>query len=147
MINNEIGTILKQKIDIESTTSNNSSPDLSNRRNKKPARRSKMQPSVELSGSESSLDMSPIQCNCSEHTGKEMLNINYNLNVNNLFEALFGHTEFCVKFWESRKFFDMKIGEWETVDEIRTRRLEYNVQLNSPVPNIKQCKNTEDQVC
>jgi hypothetical protein len=46
-----------------------------------------------------------IECECKEHTGKELLNKTYNLSVNYLFECLFGHTEFCVKFWESRKFF------------------------------------------
>ncbi len=40
---------------------------------------------------------------------------------------------------------DMKIGEWELIENIRTRRLDYSVQLNSPVA-YKQCKNTEYQV-
>ena len=74
-----------------------------------------------------------------------MLNKAFNLSVENLFESMFGHTEFCSKFWESRKFFDMKIGEWKSIENYRTRRLEYSVLLNSPIA-VKGCNNVEDQV-
>ncbi len=39
----------------------------------------------------------------------------------------------------------MKIGEWQKNENIKTRRLEYFVTLNSPVA-VKQFKNIEDQV-
>ena len=94
-----------------------------------------------------------------------MLNKTFNLSVNNLFEAMFGHTDFCLKFWESRKFYgkfmqnlrtclpllfvfhnkDMKIGEWQSIDNYKTRRLDYSVVLNSPIA-VKDCKNVEEQV-
>ena len=40
----------------------------------------------------------------------------------------------------------MKIGEWKSVENYRTRRLEYSVSLNSAI-TVKDCKNVEDQVC
>jgi hypothetical protein len=92
------------------------------------------------------LEEEPFECDCNEHIGKVMLNKIFNLSVENLFESMFGHTEFCTKFWESRKFFNMKIGEWRSVENYRTRRLEYSVALNSAI-TVKDCKNVEDQVC
>ena len=66
----------------------------------------------------------------------------FNLSVNYLWESLFGHTTFCQKYWESRKFGNLKMGEWKAVDALPARRLEYTVDLGG----IGRPKNTEDQV-
>jgi hypothetical protein len=72
-----------------------------------------------------------------------MLNTVFNLSVNHLWESLFGHTTFCQKYWESRKFGNLKMGEWKLADGLPARRLEYTVDLGG----IGRPKNTEDQVC
>ena len=84
-----------------------------------------------------------IKCSCQEHNGKEMLNIVFNLSVNYLWESLFGHTEFCRKYWETRKFHNFKITEWKPVNTFVMRQLEYIVDLGT----IGRPKNIEDQVC
>lgn len=83
------------------------------------------------------------KCSCGEHQGKEMLNLVFNLSVNYLWESLFGHTEFCKKYWESRKFGNFKITDWKAVNTFVMRQLEYTVDLGT----IGRPKNTEDQVC
>ena len=83
------------------------------------------------------------KCACPEHQGKEMLNQVYNLSVNYLWECLFGHTVFCSKYWESRKFFNMKIGDWKSIESFPARQLEYQVDLGGA---IGRPKNTETQV-
>ena len=72
-----------------------------------------------------------------------MLNQVYNLSVNYLWECLFGHTVFCSKYWESRKFFNMKIGDWKSIESYPARQLEYQVDLGGA---IGRPKNTETQV-
>lgn len=71
-----------------------------------------------------------------------MLNQVFNLSVNYLWESLFGHTEFCRKYWESRKFYNFKIPEWKPVSTYVMRQLDYSVDLGP----IGRAKNTEDQV-
>ena len=73
-----------------------------------------------------------------------MLNQTFNLSVNILWESLFGHTTFCQRYWESRKFGNLKIGEWKSIDMCPIRRLEYTVDLGGA---IGRPKNVEDQVC
>lgn len=86
-----------------------------------------------------------VKCSCAEHIGKEMLNKVFNLNVNYIWECLFGHTEFCSKYWASRKFSNMKISEWKKLnptDPFPSRQLEYAVDLGI----IGRPNNTESQV-
>ncbi|CAF0858014.1 unnamed protein product [Brachionus calyciflorus] len=83
------------------------------------------------------------KCSCSEHLGKELMNQVFNMSVNQLFESIFGHSEFCKKYWESRKFGDLKVGEWTLVHSLPARRLEYTVDLGG---TLGRPKNTEDQV-
>lgn len=84
------------------------------------------------------------KCSCGEHQGKEMLNQVFNLNVNYLWECIFGHTTFCKKYWESRKFGNIKIGDWKMVNSLPFRQLEYTVDLGG---TIGRPKNVEEQVC
>ena len=86
---------------------------------------------------------SSIKCSCGEHQGKEMLNQVYAVPVNYLWECLFGHTTFCRDYWESRKFNNIKIGEWKLVNSYPFRQLEYTVDLGGA---IGRPKNTEEQV-
>lgn len=83
------------------------------------------------------------KCSCSEHNGKELMNLTFNMSVNQLFECLFGHTEFCQKYWESRKFGNLIVGEWKNDPVLPARRLEYTVDLGGA---LGRPKNTEDQV-
>ena len=39
----------------------------------------------------------------------------------------------------------MKVGNWQTVDGFKTRKLEYSVVINSTI-GVKECKNIEEQV-
>ena len=85
-----------------------------------------------------------VKCSCGEHQGKEMLNQVFNLSVHYLFECIFGHTDCCRKYWDSRKFSNMKIAEWKQVNACIVRQLTFNVDLGV---TIGKPKNTEDQVC
>lgn len=89
-------------------------------------------------------DYYPVECSCIDHNGKEALNKEFNLSVNYLFECLFGHTEFCKKFWESRKFMNMQIGVWQIQNGMRIRKLNYSVEVKSPM-GTSECKNSEEQ--
>lgn len=73
-----------------------------------------------------------------------MFDETYPLSVNYLWECLFGHTEACRKYWESRKFQNMKLSEWKTNNStsLPSRQLEFTVDLGP----IGRPKNTEDQV-
>ncbi|RMZ98033.1 GRAM domain-containing 1B [Brachionus plicatilis] len=82
------------------------------------------------------------KCSCTEHNGKELMNLTFNMSVNQLFESLFGHTEFCRKYWESRKFGNLIVGEWNNEPVLPARRLEYTVDLGGA---LGRPKNTEDQ--
>ena len=83
-----------------------------------------------------------VNCSCGEHHGKEMLNKVFNVNVNYLFELVFGHTEHCRRYWETQKMFNAKIEDWKVVDNCPWRLLEYNVDLGA----LGKPKNTEEQV-
>lgn len=83
------------------------------------------------------------KCSCTEHNGKELMNLTFNMSVNQLFDCLFGHTEFCRKYWESRKFGNLIVGEWKNDPILPARRLEYTVDLGGA---LGRPKNTEDQV-
>ena len=84
-----------------------------------------------------------VKCSCGEHPGKEMLNQVYAVTVNYLWECLFGHTTFCRNYWESRKFGNIKVGEWKLVNNYPFRQLEFTVDLGGA---IGRPKNTEEQV-
>jgi hypothetical protein len=84
------------------------------------------------------------KCSCGEHQGKEMLSqVFNNISVVYLFECIFGHTAFCKKYWESRKFSNIKVGDWKRIDAYPMRQLEYNVDLGG---TLGKPKNIEDQV-
>ena len=86
-----------------------------------------------------------MQCLCSEHVGREMLNKVFNLNANYIWECLFGHTVFCTKYWDNRKFSKMNIGEWKKLnptDPFPSRQLNYLVDLGM----LGHPNNTESQV-
>ena len=72
-----------------------------------------------------------------------MLNMVFDINVNYLFECIFGHTVFCRKYWESRKFGNLKVGDWKLVNDNPHRLLEYTVDLGAA---LGKPKNTEEQV-
>lgn len=82
------------------------------------------------------------KCSCTEHLGKELMNQVFNMSVNQLFECLFGHSEFCQKYWEARKFDNLTVTEWKPDPILPARRLEYTVDLGGTL----RPKNTEDQV-
>lgn len=71
-----------------------------------------------------------------------MLNQTFNLSVNYLWECIFGHTAFCRKYWESRKFGNIKVGEWKLISAYPSRQLEFTVDLGA----VGRPKNTEEQV-
>jgi hypothetical protein len=83
-----------------------------------------------------------MKCLCKEHQGKEMLNQVFALDVNQIFECIFGHTAFCRKYWESRNFGEIRVGEWKLVANSPQRTLEYTVDLGA----MGKPKNTEEQV-
>lgn len=72
-----------------------------------------------------------------------MLKKVYNLSVNYLWESLFGPTDFCYKYWASRKFYDFTISDWcENKDDLIERTLEFYVDLGI----LGRPKNVEKQV-
>lgn len=83
-------------------------------------------------------------CSCGDqHNSKEMLNQVYDISVNFLWECIFGPTEFCYKYWDSRKFYDFIITEWKPTEKyIRSRTLTYMVDLGT----FGHPKNIEEQV-
>lgn len=85
----------------------------------------------------------PVKCSCERHNDKLMLNQTFNVSVNYMWECIFGHTEFCRKYWESRKFSNTKVGDWKLVDQCPYRLLEYNVDLGGM---LGKPKNSEEQV-
>ena len=93
----------------DSVSSNNSSPDFDSREIKRQSTRITFSESEQFAApsSDESLeedDDVPVQCGCAAHSGKELINKVYNISVNYLFECMYGHSEFCKGFWESRKF-------------------------------------------
>jgi hypothetical protein len=91
-----------------------------------------------------SFEIDNMKCVCNEHMGKEMLSKVFNLNVNYIWECLFGHTTFCTRYWDSRKFYNMKISDWKKLnptDQLPSRQLEYLVDLGI----IGRPSNTESQ--
>lgn len=86
--------------------------------------------------------MNNATCSCAQHDGKEMLNEVYNLNIHLLWEFLFGPTEFCYAYWESRKFYDVNVTDWKKqCNYVKVRTLEYMVDLGP----FGRPKNIEEQ--
>lgn len=95
----------------DSVSSNNSSPEFDAREIKRHSTRITFSeneqlpaPSSDESYNVEEDDDAPVQCGCASHSGKELINKVYNISVNYLFECMYGHSEFCKGFWESRKF-------------------------------------------
>ncbi len=72
-----------------------------------------------------------------------MVNQVFNMNVNYLFECLFGETEFRRKYYEFLDSSNHKIGEWKLIENVPTRHFEYNINLGSA---LGKPINTEDHV-
>lgn len=49
------------------------------------------------------IDDLPVECECTEHLGKEFINQSFNLNVDYLFECLFSNNQFNTNFTRARK--------------------------------------------
>lgn len=72
-----------------------------------------------------------------------MLNNEYDLSVNFLWECIFGQTKFCYEYWESRKFYDFTITDWKPQSDcLMSRTLEFYVDLGV----MGRPKNVEKQV-
>lgn len=84
-----------------------------------------------------------MQCTCDKHQGKEMFVKTFDLSVNYLWECLFGMTDFRIKYWESRKFGSVKVGDWKKVGNISERKLSYTVDLGG---TLGKPANSETQV-
>ena len=108
-----------------------------------------------------------IKCNC-KHDGKKVLDSTFEMNIEKLYDCLFGRNDFYHKFSLKRKisgnyfiilnpfsesvltvFIDLVTGEYETRTEngttFKTRRLEYYIAL-SGFFGTKPCKNVVDEV-
>ena len=48
-------------------------------------------------------DTLPVSCECSDHSGKELINQTYNLSTDYLFECLFSRNQFNIQFAKLRK--------------------------------------------
>ncbi|CAF0889587.1 unnamed protein product [Brachionus calyciflorus] len=79
-----------------------------------------------------------IECNCSNHEGKELLNKAYDLSVDFIYNCLFNtDSEFNKAYLLANKFINLKANEW--ANDIRT--LEYNIDLGA----FGSAKNVEKQ--
>ena len=86
-----------------------------------------------------------VECNCTDHTGKQMLNKVFNLSVNHVYDCMFTDSDFNLKYWKKVKFENIKAHEWtksETPGELESRKLEYSIDLGA----FGCPKNIEDQV-
>ena len=75
-----------------------------------------------------------------------MLNKVYDLSVNFLWESLFGDSEFCLKYWDSRKFFNFtkESLKWmRSNSHLMKRKLVYSVELGV---TFGRANNVEEQV-
>ena len=54
-------------------------------------------------------DFEGVHCSCTEHIGRQMLNKDYELSPNYIFECIFGDSEFCRGVREARGFSGAKI--------------------------------------
>ena len=76
-----------------------------------------------------------VKCSCiNKHQGKEMVNQVYDVSVNYLWECLFGQTEFRRKYWDSRKFINLKVEHWNQQPQpsiVAARKLQYQVDLGA----------------
>lgn len=88
-----------------------------------------------------------IKCNC-KHDGKKVLDSTFEMNIEKLYDCLFGRNDFYHKFSLKRKISDLVTGEYETRTEngttFKTRRLEYYIAL-SGFFGTKPCKNVVDE--
>lgn len=87
---------------------------------------------------ETNLDDKKVECDCSSHEGKELLNNVYNLSVDFVFDCLFNtESDFNKAYLAANKFLNLKSEEW--IDDTRT--LVYNVDVGT----FGKTNNTEKQ--
>lgn len=74
-----------------------------------------------------------------------MFNKVFDLSVNFMWESIFGESEFCLKYWDSRKFSGFKPEgfKWTKISNIMKRKLEYFVDLGV---TFGRATNIEEQV-
>ncbi|RNA27101.1 GRAM domain-containing 1A isoform X3 [Brachionus plicatilis] len=78
--------------------------------------------------SESNLEDKKVECDCTSHEGKELLNNTYDLSVDFIFDCLFNtKSDFNKAYLAANKFLNLKPEEW--IDD--TRKLEYNVDVGA----------------
>ncbi|CAM6002993.1 unnamed protein product [Sphagnum balticum] len=77
---------------------------------------------------------SAYQCSCTQHEGREMLNANFNISVDHVFECMFGaNSEFLKKMnIHFKRHFSTDTEDWKLVDSIKTRTLNFTVELGPP---------------
>ena len=89
-------------------------------------------------------DIEIVECLCTEHKGKEMLNKKFNLSVSHVYDCMFNaNSDFNMKFEQLCKHLDVKNEEWKLDDtNVETRKQEYSVDMGS----LGTPKNITDQV-
>lgn len=87
----------------------------------------------------------PINCECLDHSGKELLNQTLNLTADYVFDCLFSRNNFNVQFAKLRKIAQIFTGEWKDENfndsKYKVRKNEYTVALQGNFLGVKSCKN------
>jgi hypothetical protein len=80
-----------------------------------------------------------VKCSCNEHHGKKYIDKVFNMTVDEMYDCLFGNSEFQRKYWKDKKFLNLTMGEW---NESSKRVIDFSLDLGT----FGVSKNAEEQV-
>ncbi|KAK3815203.1 MAG: hypothetical protein J3Q66DRAFT_344017 [Benniella sp.] len=90
----------------------------------------------------------PVECNCPGHLEKVELDRTFDIPAKTLNRLLFGdNSPIWKELHERRNNQVQSIGEWETVEEHRTRVVKFLMVVNNPLVKLNQTDCVETQCC
>ncbi|XP_020623293.1 GRAM domain-containing protein 1B-like isoform X2 [Orbicella faveolata] len=88
----------------------------------------------------------PVKCVCDTHLSKEIVNEEFPVSVDTLYEYLFTESDFYKRVQKGRRTKDLVLNPWETAEDGQRRTITYTVSLNHAL-GPKHSPTTEQQHC
>jgi hypothetical protein len=88
------------------------------------------------------------ECPCDTHYDKQLVERNYDVNVDKLFDLMFGSNEFVQTYRQAQRFYDDTATEWTMNEETkcRERMLNYKMPFESTLVGKGTITTREKQV-
>lgn len=88
----------------------------------------------------------PVKCLCDTHLNKDIVNEEFPISVDTLYEYLFTESDFYKRVQKGRRTKDLVFNPWETTEDGQRRTITYTVSINHAI-GPKHSPTTEQQHC